>query len=395
MELGEELRRLFSLRGNFPALATSDMVSNTGWNMFEVVWQPYVLSLGATIPILGSLTGMQTAIRSGLQLITGRVSDCVGRKSLLVSSYSLSLVGIFLSLLARSWIFLIPTIFIFSVSGALWEPVFPTMISESSERDERGTAFSLMSLTWFLPGFYAPALAGYLAERYGFRHVLGILLLTELSASIVFTAYIKETLKRRRALDLRHLLSSLREVLIPRFGLSKFYAVVIIDRFSWAIGEGIFFGMLMKTFNITVIQWGIMSSVFSVVVAASQMPMGKLVDRHGRRLFLIVSRMIWLFVLVGYLVSKGFLGFLLCQGFLGLAVSTWIPAFNAYVSNAVPEEERGRLFGDLNCLMGLTSFPAPVLGAFLYESYGFNAPILASLILSFLVSSILVTIGER
>lgn len=142
MELGEELRRLFSLRGDFPALAASDMVSNTGWNMFEVVWQPYVLSLGATIPILGSLTGMQTAIRSGLQLITGRVSDCVGRKSLLVSSYSLSLVGIFLSLLARSWIFLIPTIFIFSVSGALWEPIFPTMISESSERDERGKALA-------------------------------------------------------------------------------------------------------------------------------------------------------------------------------------------------------------------------------------------------------------
>ena len=68
MKLGEKLRRLLSLRGNFPALAVSDMVSNTGWNMFEVVWQPYVLSLGATIPILGSLTGMQTRSVQGFSL---------------------------------------------------------------------------------------------------------------------------------------------------------------------------------------------------------------------------------------------------------------------------------------------------------------------------------------
>lgn len=78
-----------------------------------------------------------------------------------------------------------------------------------------------------------------------------------------------------------------------------------------------------------------------------------------------------------------------------MVISTWIHAFNAYVSNAVPEEERGRVFGEFNGLMGLISFPAPILGAFLYEAYGFPAPIWASIVLSTVLISLLISVRER
>lgn len=395
MRLREKVKGLFGLRGNIPAIAVSEVVSNTGWNMFEVIWQPFVLDLGATMPILGSLTGAQTALRSGLQLVTGRVSDCVGRKRLLVVSYVLTLMGIALSLSARSWPLLLPTIILFSLSGSLWEPTFTPMISESVEERERGTAFSLISLTWFLPGFYAPVLAGYIADRYGFQPVLGVLLITEFTAFLIFAAYIRETLKSRKALNLGILISSLKGVLNPGFGLSRFFAAMIIDHFAWSIAGGIFLGMLLKTFDFTLIQLGILSNVISISVASTQMFVGKLVDRYGGRLLLMVSGGISSSVFVGYLISRSFPGFLVCQVFLGLAISTWIPSMNSYLSKAVPEEERGRSFGDINCLKGLISFPAPILGAFLYETSGFRAPVTASLILSILVIPLLISIKER
>lgn len=384
MKLKDKLRGLLALKGNIPAIALSEIVSNTGWNMFEVIWQPYVLGLGATMSVLGSLTSVNTALSSGLQLIMGRISDYVGRKRLLVFSYPLTFMGIVLSIYARSWVFLIPAIILFSISSALWEPAFPTMISESVEKNETGTAFSLISLTWFMPGFYAPVIAGYIADKYGFKPVLSILLLTEFLAFVIFSIYVKETLKIRK-LNLSILLSSLKEVLRPKFGLRRFYAAVIIDRFAYAIGEGIFFGMLLKTFNFTLFQLGILVNVASISAASSQIIFGKLVDRYGSRRFLVVAGGISSLAFMSYLISSNFFGFFISQIFRGFAISTWDPSVNSYLSNTVPEGERGRFYGDLNCLKGLISFPAPILGAFLYETSGFRAPILASLVLSIIV----------
>lgn len=394
MKFREKLKEFLGLKGNLLAMAMSEVVSNTGWNMFEVIWQPYVLGLGATMSILGSLTGAGTALRSGLQLVMGRISDRVGRKPPLVVSYMLTLAGILLSITAGSWLWLIPPIILWSFSGSLWEPIFPTMISESAEKDERGTAFSLISLTWFLPGFYAPLLAGYIAEGVGFQPVLGILLLTESIAFVLFAGYTKETLKVRGTFDL-DVLGSLKEAIRPGFGLSRFYAAVIIDRFAYAVREGIFFGMLLNTFHFGLFQLGILANTVSITVAVSQIFVGKLVDRYGSRLFLVISGALSVLAFMGYLISRNFSSFVICQVFLGLAMSMWDPSVNSYFSNAVPEEERGRFFGDLNCLKGLISFPAPILGALLYETYGFRAPILASLFLSVIVIPLFISVRER
>ena len=53
MKISERIRRFLGLRGNFLPIVALELVLNVGWSMFEVVWQPYVLSLGATVSIQG------------------------------------------------------------------------------------------------------------------------------------------------------------------------------------------------------------------------------------------------------------------------------------------------------------------------------------------------------
>jgi len=394
MALVERLRELFALRGNILVLTFSEIVSNTGWNMYGVVWQPYILSLGATMPILGSLISIQTLLRSGLLLVTGRVSDCVGRKRLMMAAGILSAIGIMLSILAGNWVLVFPSILLWGIAGAFWEPAFRSIVAESVQEEKRGTAFSLMSLTWFLPGFYAPAIAGFLGETQGTRFVLTIQLFLELSSFITISVLVRETLKKRKKFD-RKSLNSIKEVVRPRLDMSKFYAASIANRFSMAIGEGIFFGMLIKTFGFTLIQLGVLSNVYSAVVSSSQLFMGRLVDRHGRKRFLILSSGIMTLGFGGYFISRNFSSFLLFYGLFGLGTSMWNPAHSAYLSNAVPDEERGRFFGDVSGLMALASFPAPILGALLYENYGFQTTVLASMTFSLISFLTLTMIRER
>jgi len=73
LKVSERIRGFLGLRGNFLPIVVLELVSNVGWSMFEVIWQPYVLSLGATVSILGALLfesfGFHAPILGGLAII--------------------------------------------------------------------------------------------------------------------------------------------------------------------------------------------------------------------------------------------------------------------------------------------------------------------------------------
>ncbi len=57
-----------------------------------------------------------------------------------------------------------------------------------------------------------------------------------------------------------------------------------------------------------------------------------------------------------------------------------MPAQQSLLMSRSPAEERGSLGGKLAVYRGLVAFPAPIIGGFLYQALGFQAPILASLV---------------
>lgn len=111
-------------------------------------------------------------------------------------------------------------------------------------------------------------------------------------------------------------------------------------------------------------------------------PMGKIVDRYDSRRPLVLSTALSCMLFLGYFFSKDFVSLMLAQVLRGLSIAVWDPSLNAYLSNAVPENERGAFFGNLHGLKGLLAFPAPILGAFLFESYRFQGTVFASFLFS-------------
>jgi len=395
MKLEKRLRKLPVLKGNIPALAMSDFVSSNGWSIFEVIWQPFVLSLGATISILGGLSSIHTILGSGLQVITGRFSDSTGRKSLQMVSFVLGIVAVTICLIASVWIFLIPAVICFGLSTAFMEPANMSMIAESVKERKRGMAFGIIALTWFIPGLYASIIGGYLATLYGFSITFMIILFADLLSLLIFAIFVKETLSQKKNVNFHAILNSLKDLVRPKFGLSRFYVAVVLHNFRWALSSLIFYGMLTETYHFTLFQLGILEAVFCAVTSLSQIPFGWLVDRYGRKTFLIISELARIIPLIGYMFSNTFFEFLIFRGMMGVAVATWIPAFQAYISDAVPEEERARHIGDLNALGGLIAFPAPLVGGILFDAWGFDAPMLTSLILVTISLLVLVTIKKR
>jgi MFS family permease len=214
-------------------------------------------------------------------------------------------------------------------------------------------------MTWFIPGFFAPALGGYLAYIWGYRSIMIFIFVGESLAALIFALYVKETLVSKDVFNLSELLRSFGGLLKFPSGLLRFYSVSIISRFAWLMGEGLLFAMLLKTYGFNMIQLGVLANVLSLSVIITQIPVGRLVDRYGSKPFLIISRVVWALCFIGYLLARGFTGFIIVRLLRGLSVSTWEPAHNTYLANSATDEQRSKTYGDLNCLRGLICFPAP------------------------------------
>ena len=395
MGLRGRIREFFGLEGNLLPIVLLELSSNVGWNMFDVVWQPYVLSLGVSVPILGALDSLKIALMSVLQPLMGRLSDTLGRKTPISFSFVFTLSGLLIIIFTRSWLWLIPVMILWAISDSLWEPIFPALVSESVSAEKRGTAFSVWSMAWFIPGFFAPALGGYLAYIWGYRSIMIFIFVGESLAALIFILYVKETYVSKEVFSFSELLRSFSGLLKVPSGLLRFYSVSIISRFAWLMGEGLLFAMLLKTYGFNMIQLGVLANALSLSVIVTQIPIGRLVDRYGSKPFLIISRVVWALCFLGYLLARDFTGFIVVRLLRGLSVSAWEPAHNTYLANSVTDEQRSKTYGDLNCLKGLICFPAPIVGALLYETYGFTAPIMGGLVLVLVVIILLIPLEER
>lgn len=395
MGVKDKLQDALCLRGNMPPLFLSSLIECTGWNMWSLVWQPFVLSLGGSTYIIGFFNSFWGAIQSILQLGTGGLADSLGRKKLVNAYYLFSIIGIGLTLIVDSWVYLIPSILLFAVADSLGEPAFTPLFAESVDEKRYGTAFSLLSLTWFLPGFYSQLLAGFLGDRVGVRQVLYITLALEILSLSVFAAFVKETLTEKKPVQLSSLFRGIRETLKPRGEMASFYVMSILDRFGWGLSGGIFVAMIYESFDFTLLQIGALTTATSITTALALIPVGRLVDRHGSKESLLASAALSATVFLGFMSTDSYVVFLVLQVLKGLSIALWDPAHNAYLTNAVEESERGRFFGSLNGLKGILCFPASLIGAYLYDAFGFSGTFTASLLFSLLTLGFTLRVKEN
>jgi len=356
-------------------------------NMVRAVWQPFVLSLGASMSLLGlleSIGGFGGIVSTAMLPLGGWLSDRHGRKRFLTVSNLLMMGGLAIYVLAdrsRHWQWLLPGVVLVGLT-AIARPAADSMTAESATPDARGRAFGLVNTFYAISGVIAPAAGGFLASRYGFLSVLLLGLGVEAGTFVFSSTLLRETLpsQGRQPAVAADLIAMLRRSLTPPARLRAFYVAVTIDAFAFGMGTQIISGLLSKTYHFTPFQLGLLASVGSVTWAIPQLFFGRKVDQHGCVPFLILSEFISVVVLTGWLLVRSFGAFLVLQTLWGVAVATWMPSFLSWITNSISEGQRAEELGRLGAFRGLLSFPAPYLGGLLFDAFGFRGPILANLV---------------
>ncbi len=210
--------------------------------------------------------------------------------------------------------------------------------------------------------------------------VLGAIL--EVILLAMTAAILRETLRPedRSPLVWSQFAHMLRHTFSPPAHLRSFYIIMTVDAVAFGTAISIFPGLLSKAFGFTPFQLGLLASASSLTWATTQWFVGHQVDKRGTVPFMLFSEILAVVIMTGYLLVRTFSAFLILQTVWGLTMSTWMPAFTAWIANSCSDRERAEEIGRLGAFRGLISFPAPYVGGLLYTAFGFAGPVVANII---------------
>jgi MFS transporter, DHA1 family, tetracycline resistance protein len=372
-------------RENLSILAVSAFLRGAHTSAFNVIWQPFVLSLGASMPVVGllnSLGGTNGIITTLVQPLGGWFADRLGRRPFLIASSLAVIVGYALFAVAglsQVGIWLAVGIMGLGIA-ALANPARSSLTAESVRSERHGTAFSLIILATMVPGVILPAVGGWVVDHWGYVSFFPIAILLEAIALGLVWRYLHET-RRSNGERLGWGQSSLvlaRSIVPPR-GLGGFFFAVAADSFCWGMGWGLLYGMLTESLHFSAEQLGLLSSVMSLTWAIFQMPIGRYVDRHSTKKIMIASEALGIPLMLIWLTQTRFEFFVLGQVLFGLTAATWVPVVNTYLTRRVRPEERAEAFGRLYMFRGILAFPAATIGGLLFAWGGMTWPVIGNL----------------
>jgi len=388
------------LRDNLTILSASGFLSGIPTNMIAVVWQPFALSLGASIPMLGLLTslgGFGGIVTSLVQPIGGWLADRLGRRPFIAWSSVILIAGYALYMLAglqHIWQFLLPGIILLGVSQ-LARPARMSITAESVRAERRGMGFSITQLAAMLPGIFAPVLGGFIADRATATAIFAASILFEALALFLVAAYLRETHMARTAPTWAELWSVVKRAVIPPRGLAGFYLCIAGDSFVWGITLGILFGMFTRSYHFSDAQLGAMISASAITAVLTQLPIGRWVDRRGCKPSIIISELLGIPLMLMWAFASRWEVLVASYALFGLVGSTWIPAVMTFVAARVPAEERAEAMGRMSAFRGVLAFPAPFIGSLLFEWGGIRLPVLVTMVgIILLVAGMFVLIQE-
>jgi MFS family permease len=295
-------------------------------------------------------------------------------------------IAVFFAYTANNWYgFLGFGVFIgLSANWSQTNPVSTTLVSESVEEDKMSTALSIYSSAGTLFAVVSSPLGGYLAENQGYYLIFISCIVGELLNAVIAQLFLAETLSTPSTQKTSNPLS----LIVPERSLMPFYLSSILTMFSWRVAFSNLNAILVDSYGITTLQLGLIASTFSLSWGLLQTPIGVFVDRYPKRQFLILSRVGFLLIALGFLFFKSFPVFILLQVISGIAHAFGIPSLTSMVLTSTEKDQRATVMAKLTTLPQIVSIPAPIIGAYLYELYGFN--FIVSIRVAFILASILV-----
>jgi MFS family permease len=372
----------------------------------------YVAALGSGAILLGVIEGVAETTASMIKLISGIISDKIGKRKLLVLiGYSISsFVRPFTGLVSSGWEIIIVRMFDRVGKGIRTAPR-DALIASVVNKSIRGKSYGFERAMDHIGAVVGPVLAivtllilfigfGIKDSLLALRWTFILAIIPGIFAVIVLIVFVKETPSKIKigkplTFSLKNFDKNFRNYLLVMilFTLGNSSDAFLLFRVEEAIHKS---GAVVNLVNsiaplhkmilnfgdeaaqskiVNILFLPLVWGFFHIIKAVFSTPLGTLSDKIGRKIVINIGWGIYAFVYIAFALLV-FLSpeFQIVATFVLFAVYALFYAFTegtekAFVADLVNEEKRGTAFGLFNFSIGLGALPASIIFGFLYSYF--------------------------
>lgn len=380
---------------NVVALGVVSLLTDISGEMLVYVIPLFLANvLAASPPVIGLIEGVAESVASLLRLVTGALSDRIGRRKTLIEiGYGASVAGKAVFLLATSW----PVVLLARLGDRFGKGIRTAprdaLITDSTPAGSRGRAFGFHRALDTIGAVIGVAVAALVvASAQGdlallteatFRDLVLLALVPAVLSLITIAVGVRdiravEARARAAASPHREATSAggLGQLRAAMSGLPVAYWLFVAASLIFTIGNSsdAFLALRSQQLGVTVRDLLLALIAFNVTNAVVAWPVGALSDRIGRRALIAVAWTIY---------SLSYAGFALA-GSTGPVVLLWLiygvyygvsdAVGRALVADLAPEERRATAFAIVNAVVGFALLPASLAAGILWEAVAPAAP---------------------
>jgi MFS family permease len=123
---------------------------------------------------------------------------------------------------------------------------------------------------------------------------------------------------------------------------------------------------------------------FAVGLLGSRVWIGRLVDRQGRKIALLIGAFVVAIAPLGYLLTEAVIPLMAIRAFHGICLAAYTTGYNALIVDLSPPQQRGELISYMSLAVPIGMGLGPAGGAYLAQAVGYETLFYVSALLGFL-----------
>ncbi|MBS7631541.1 MFS transporter [Candidatus Bathyarchaeota archaeon] len=380
----------------FKANLVRTSIQNFFYNLTNQYQPIYMMALGANPLELGVINGIGGLAAAAVSTPIGWLVSRYGVRWMYLVGLPIMAFGAFLFAVAPNWVWLIPAIFVSSLSFR-WMVTSCSMVCGSYlKNEERATGMQLCDTISSIPRIASPLIAavvitifGGLNEK-GIRPLYGLQIIGIAFIFIFVLLKFEDPLMHGRAYS-GGFFESLRIALSKSNRVKAWILFTTLSTLSMFMSSTYLSVYAADIKNADQYLLGGMATAAVVLPLLLSLPIGRLADTFGRKKIILLLIPLYCLSFVTLLLAQDPLMVIVSGIFQGFSMLIFITE-NAIAAELVPLESLGNWLGFLGFFRGLASVGGPVLGGIIWSVFG-PSTVLFSLIILELSKLLVLQIG--